>query len=214
MILSLLFAQPILGVVYLAAIIVAITVHEFSHALAGKLEGDETAESLGRLTLNPIAHLDPWGFVFMVIAGFGWGRPVPFNPYRLKHRRFGPALVSIAGPISNIICALVFGLIYKVLLQSIALPDNNYLMIFLGALIIINAVLAVFNLIPIPPLDGSKLLFALLPQTKGTLQFRMFMEHYGMFLLIGIILLDTVTGISVLSRLFGWVTTGVTTLFM
>lgn len=214
MILSLLLAQPVLGIVYLAAIVVAITVHEFSHALAGKLEGDETAESLGRLTLNPIAHLDPWGFILMVIAGFGWGRPVPFNPYRLKHRRFGPAFVSLAGPISNIILVIIFGLTYKALLHIVVLPENNYLMIFLGALIIINAILAVFNILPIPPLDGSKLLFALLPQTKGALKFRMFMERYGMFLLIGIIVLDTTTGISFLSKLFGWVTSSVSGLFV
>ncbi len=198
--------EPIVFVIWLIAIVYAITVHEFSHAFASRLEGDTTAESMGRLTLNPLAHLDPIGFIMMLFVGFGWGKPVPFNPFRLKHRRFGPALVSLAGPISNLMSVIVFGLVYKVLASTGALPASNLLMVFLESLMFLNVILAVFNLIPLPPLDGSKLLFAILPQTRKTLVAQMFMERYGMFILIGLILVDNFASPSILGSLFQAVT--------
>jgi Zn-dependent protease len=206
MILQLLFSEPVLFLIWLVAIVYAITIHEFSHAAAGHLEGDATAESMGRLTLNPIAHIDPLGFLAMLFVGFGWGKPVPFNPFRLKHARFGPALVSLAGPASNIISLIVFGLAHKALTMSHALPSENLLMIFLETLMYINAILAIFNLIPLPPLDGSKLLFAILPQSRRNLLMQMFLERYGALMLIFFILVDNFSSPSVLGTFFRWIT--------
>lgn len=205
MILNLLFAHPLLFVVWIAAIIYAITVHEFAHAAAGRAEGDPTAESLGRFTLNPLAHLDPWGFLLLLFAGFGWGKPVPFNPYRLKHARFGPALISLAGPFSNLLSVVVFGLIHKFFVAANIVPGDNFLMIFLGALIQINAILAIFNLIPLPPLDGSKLLFAVLPQTMRVKLAQLFLERYGALILILLIVADSFMPTSLLGTLFRYV---------
>jgi Zn-dependent protease len=202
MILNLLFAHPLLFVVWIAAIIYAITIHEFAHAAAAKLEGDQTAESLGRFTLNPLAHLDPWGFLLLLFAGFGWGRPVPFNPFRVRHTRFGPALISLAGPVANLLSVVIFGFIHKFFVLHNTFSGDNFLMIFLGALIQLNAILAVFNLIPVPPLDGSKLLFAILPQTLKIRQAQIFFERYGALILIGIIVLDSFSSVSILSSLF------------
>lgn len=201
-----LLQEPVVFVIWLIAIVFAITVHEFAHAFAGKLEGDSTAESLGRLTLNPMSHIDPLGFIMMLFVGFGWGRPVPFNPFRLRHRRFGPALVSLAGPLSNILCVLVFGLAHKVLFSTGTLDSSNLLMVFLQTLIFLNAILAVFNLIPLPPLDGSKLLFAILPQNRRTLVAQMFLERYGAFILVGLILVDNFASPSILGALFSTIT--------
>lgn len=202
MIIQYLFSEPLIVLVWVVAIVYAITIHEFSHALAGKLEGDGTAESMGRLTLNPLSHIDPWGFLLLLFVGFGWGRPVPFNPIFLKHKRWGPALISLAGPLSNIVSLIVFGLIHKALLTTGQFDQNNYLIILLGLLIQINAILAIFNLIPIPPLDGSKLLFSSLPRTASSLKFQLTLERYGPFILIGFILLDSFNSTSVLGGLF------------
>lgn len=214
MILSLLFSgQPLLFIVIVAAIVYVITVHEFSHAFAGHLEGDHTAESMGRLTLNPFSHIEPWGFALLLVVGFGWGRPVPFNPLNLKHKRWGPALISLAGPISNILSLILFGSIYKILVVTQVIASTNFLMVFLEWLMILNAILAVFNLIPIPPLDGSKLLFAILPTTNNTLRARLFLERYGIFILIGLIFLDNVSPISILGGLFRLITDVVARVF-
>lgn len=201
MIFSLLFSEPLLFFVWVLAIVYAITIHEFSHALAGKLEGDGTAESLGRLTLNPMSHIDPWGFLLLMFIGFGWGKPVPFNPMFLKHKRWGPAFISLAGPLSNILSIIVFGLIHKALVLS-GFSVDNFLMIFLGLLIQINAILAIFNLIPLPPLDGSKLLFSALPRSQQSIRFQFFLERYGPFILIGFILLDSFNSPSILGGAF------------
>jgi len=215
MLINLLFSQPILFLVGIVAIVYAITVHEFSHALAGKLEGDGTAESLGRLTLNPISHIDPWGFLLMLFVGFGWGRPVPFNPLFLKHRRWGPALISLAGPLSNLLSVVFFGLILKVISVTGVLGSSNYLVIFLEWLILLNAILAVFNLIPIPPLDGSKLLFSALPRTPKAVRFQIFLERFGPMIVIGLVLIDSFSSShSVLGALFYWVQDVLFTLFI
>ncbi|MFA5031260.1 MAG: site-2 protease family protein [Patescibacteria group bacterium] len=214
MLINLLFSQPILFFIGIVAIVYAITIHEFSHALAGKLEGDRTAESLGRLTLNPLSHLDPWGFLLMLFIGFGWGRPVPFNPTFIKHRRWGPALISLAGPISNLLSAVFFGLILKVISITGVLPSTNYLVIFLEWLILLNTILAVFNLIPIPPLDGSKLLFSALPRTSKALRFQIYLEHYGPMIVIGLVLIDSFSsGHSILGSLFNWIQYALFTIF-
>ncbi|HCJ52554.1 MAG TPA: site-2 protease family protein, partial [Candidatus Kerfeldbacteria bacterium] len=114
------------------------------------------------MTLNPLSHLDPIGSLMLVIVGFGWGKPVPFNPMYLKVRRWGPSIVSLAGPASNILSVVFFGLILKLLYANNLIGSDNLLTLFLVAVIQINLILALFNLIPIPPLDGSKLLYGLI----------------------------------------------------
>src|SRR3990167_1831293 len=108
MIISLLFSQPSLFIIWLLAIAYGITVHEFAHVLAAYLQGDDTGRLLGRLTLNPLKHIDPFGLFLLMIVGIGWGRPAPYNPYNLKHRRWGEVLVALAGPLANLISIVVF----------------------------------------------------------------------------------------------------------
>lgn len=200
MIIIQLFENPILFFAWAVALILAIAIHEFSHALAATLLGDQTAKYEGRLTLSPLKHLDPWGTLLLFIAGFGWGKPVPFNPYNLRNQRWGSALVSIAGPGSNFIMIIIFGLILKYLYPLLGLGAENMLYQFLYTLILLNAILMTFNLIPIPPLDGSKLLFALLPVSMN--EVKIFLERYGFLILIGLVFFAG----GVFSRLFYFVT--------
>ncbi len=196
-------SSPATFVVWAAAIIVSLSIHEFSHALVAHWLGDPTAERAGRLTLNPVAHVDPLGFLMLVLAGFGWGRPVPFNPYNLKFQRWGATLVALAGPISNFINLIFFGLVLRAIMTLTDLPSNNLMVQFLMLLVLINLALMLFNLIPIPPLDGSKVLLALLagPQYEQT---RTFLESRGHYLLLSLIIADMVLGLGILSSLFGW----------
>jgi len=197
MILDTLFQNPTVFLVWLAAIIIPIALHEFSHALAATLQGDPTPKSMGRLTLNPLAHIDPMGIILLIVAGFGWGKPTPYNPMNLKNHRFGPAIIAFAGPLSNLIMILIFGLFLKTVIH---LGAENLLVIFLAALIQINIILMIFNLIPIPPLDGSKVLFSFLPRSTQDIQMRL--ERFGPVLLIGLILIDQISGIGLFSWLF------------
>ncbi len=198
--LNLLFAEPAIAFAWVVAIVIAIGIHEFSHALVAKLQGDSTAELEGRVTLNPLAHLDPFGFIVLVLFGFGWGKPVPFNPYNLKARRWGPAIVSLAGPAMNILGLIVFGTVLAVLARTTTLPADNLLVIFLELLIRFNIVLALFNLLPVPPLDGSKLLSLLPDQFRGLVEG---LTKYGFVILMFII----VFGQPYLSRIFNSVET-------
>lgn len=193
---QLLFSSPKLFVAWLVAIVYAITVHEFSHAFAGHLQGDTTAEDEGRLTLNPLAHLDWLGFALMVLVGFGWGKPVPFNPHQLKYKRLGPALVGFAGPISNLLSVVIFGVLLKILVMTQILGAESLLFTLISFLIEINVVLMIFNLLPIPPLDGSKVLYAFLGIKH--LNVIAWLERYGIWLLIILIFV----GSPVLSRIF------------
>ena len=189
----------------------AITVHEFMHAYAGNAQGDNTAQSMGRLTLNPFAHMDLMGMLFLVFVGFGWGKPVPFNPYNLRNHRWGPFMVAFAGPLSNLVSAIVFGLIMKTLIVTSALPTDNLLFVFLTVLVHINIVLFVFNLLPIPPLDGSKIWYGLFPNAMSKYQFKL--EKYGPMVLMAAIILDIVLPISIFGSLFFWITDLVELLF-
>ncbi|MBU3969018.1 site-2 protease family protein [Patescibacteria group bacterium] len=166
-------------------LIFSVVIHEFSHGYAANKLGDPTARLAGRLTLNPIAHLSLFGsFIFPLITYslggfiFGWAKPVPYNPYNIKHR-YGDALVSIAGPGSNLLVALIFGLSVRLNLIYNFLPES-FISIFV-LIVFINIILAVFNLIPVPPLDGSKILFNFLPNEY--LYIREFFERYGLFLI-------------------------------
>lgn len=199
MIISLLFQNPIMFFAWAVSMVIAISIHEFSHALAANSLGDPTAKLQGRLTLNPLSHLDPWGTLLLLFAGFGWGKPVPFNPYNLKEKRFGPAIISLAGPFSNFVLVVVFSLVLKFIYPLTGLGNESALFYFLYTLIIINTILMAFNLIPIPPLDGSKLLFALLPDSMDNI--RETLERYGFMILMIMVFF----GGSIFGRFIGYV---------
>ncbi|MDO8668876.1 MAG: site-2 protease family protein [Candidatus Buchananbacteria bacterium] len=195
-----LFSEPILFISWVAAILIALTIHEFSHAASAKFFGDNTAEAMGRVSLNPLAHIDPLGFAMLIFIGFGWAKPVPVNPYNLKNTRVSSALVSLAGPFSNLICAIVFGFLLNFLTPL--LGQENMLVNFLFLLVLINIILMIFNLIPIPPLDGSKVLFSFLPD-----KYNNFKEKFsinGPFILIGLILLDNLLNLNIFSSIFNF----------
>lgn len=175
MILSLLFSNPVDGVIFLIAIALAIGVHEAAHAWSADKLGDNTAKLMGRASINPLVHLDPIGTLLFLIAGFGWGKPVPVNESRLRHNR-DIILVAMAGPASNFLVAVVLALLFRL----IPSPDVQHV---LATFIFINLSLMVFNLIPIPPLDGSKILRLFVTNT-----FYYMIEQYG-FILILLLLL-------------------------
>ncbi|MCL0099782.1 site-2 protease family protein [Dehalococcoidia bacterium] len=182
--------------VFSASLIIAITIHEFSHALSAALLGDKTAKRLGRLTLHPLAHLDPVGTAMIMLAGFGWGKPTPVNQENLKPGpRPGMAIVALAGPISNVTASIIVSLPINV-----GLIDNRYVGLslfhgnfsnlvayFAGSIVFWNLLLATFNLIPIAPLDGFKIVLGILPRNLAN-QFTK-LERYGPFLLLAIIMM-------------------------
>jgi Zn-dependent protease len=175
--------NPMAFVAFVIAVVVAITVHEFSHAAVATLQGDRTPRSQGRLTLNPIAHLDPLGSIALILAGFGWGKPVQFSPLQLRNRRAGAALVGLAGPASNFVLALLSALGLRFALES---NPSDFAITLLFTLVSLNVVLGVFNLVPIPPLDGSRLLSIVLPQRHQGIVY--FLDRYGIFLLLALLL--------------------------
>lgn len=195
------FENPIIIVPWLAAIVIALTVHEFSHALAATLLGDSTAKDEGRLTLNPLAHVSWIGFFMLLLVGFGWGKPVPFNPYNLKYQRFGPALVAVAGPFSNLILAIISCVALKLIIISNFVSVDNLLFQFLFTLISLNIVLLLFNLLPFPPLDGSKILFAFLSGSKYY-SFRQLLETQGPFFLMLLLIFDNFLNINIFGSIF------------
>jgi Zn-dependent protease len=180
--------DPRVFVAFVIAVVLGITFHEFSHAAVATLQGDQTARSQGRLTLNPIAHLDPLGSIALILAGIGWGRPVPFNPMRLRSRRVGAALVGLAGPAANFVLALAAAIGVRVLFSTgTGAFEVNFSLILLDMLVTLNVVLGVFNLLPIPPLDGSRLLSIFLPPSRQNIVY--FLDRYGIFLLLGLLIL-------------------------
>ena len=171
----------------LLAVLLAITLHELAHGYVAYCLGDNTAKAAGRLTLNPLAHLDPIGALMMLIAGFGWAKPVPVNPFFFKgNRTTGMMLVSLAGPLVNLIVAYIAYAIYVAGQGFYTVPFMNQ---FLNYCIILNVFLAVFNLIPIPPLDGSKILAGFLPK-QTAFKFLTTMERYGFVILMVLILFN------------------------
>lgn len=170
----------------IAILIFSVIIHEVAHGYSAYLLGDNTAKFQGRLSLNPMVHLDLFGSIILptisyLFGGFiiGWAKPVPFNPYNLRNQRRGEAIVAAAGPLSNIALALFFGL----LLRFGVLASLGSGFVFIGTIIVfINLILAIFNLLPIPPLDGSKILFSFLPY--NLVGIRNFLENNGIFVLL------------------------------
>lgn len=174
------------------AVLVCMTVHECSHGLVSYWLGDPTAKRMGRLSWNPLHHLDWLGALCMLVFRFGWAKPVPINPNYYKNFRMGTVLVSIAGPISNILLAFLTLLIYGIVQIFVPIPD--WVLTFVWTMVFMNLGLAVFNCLPIPPLDGSKVVFALLPEKayRKVLQY----ERYGFVILIALIYVnDTFDGL-------------------
>ena len=172
----------------LIILLFSVVIHEVSHGLVAERLGDPTARLAGRLTLNPIKHLDVFGsfllpiFAYIASSGtfiFGYAKPVPYNPNNLKNPKAGAGIIAAAGPISNIAIASVFALLFRLAVGTALSPAILQLLSFI---VLINIVLAVFNLVPIPPLDGSKILFYFLPHSFYNLQ--IFLERYGFFILL------------------------------
>ena len=207
-------------VLVVLSLVVAITVHEFSHALVAAGLGDNTARRLGRLSLNPMRHLDPSGTVMMLLAGFGWGKPVPVDPRQLAHGHTGTALVAGAGPLSNLILAFLLAIPVKVGLLDSTQPTLDRVVHVMtggfregasdivGLVIFFNLVLAVFNLIPLAPLDGSRVMAGLIPPGRAPEYARL--QRYGPAILVTLIMLDFMLGIGILWRIIGPVVDGLT----
>ncbi len=183
------------GIFYILILVMSIVIHEVSHGFMAEYFGDNTARNAGRLTLNPIPHIDIFGSIFLPAililtnAGFlfGWAKPVPYNPNNLSNRKWGIVWVAAAGVLANFFIAIVFGIIIRLATNSalgLVLSPSFYFIT--SAIVIVNLALAIFNLVPIPPLDGSKILFSLLPESAFS--FILALEQYSLiFLLVFIV---------------------------
>jgi Zn-dependent protease len=213
---------PIILVTIGVALLVAITVHEFSHALVAYRLGDTTAKRMGRLTLNPIAHLDPMGTIMLLLVGFGWGKPVPINPYFLRNWGLsGTALVSAAGPLSNFVTAALFAIPIRAGVMTWHSPGRlsllgrgpeGFLADILVLVIFYNIILGAFNLLPISPLDGFKIVLGILPREMGNAFSRL--EPYGPFILLLLIMMDYVTGANFLFNILSPIANALSTLIV
>lgn len=182
----LLFTDPISFFTILAAILLALSLHEYFHAWTAFFLGDDTAKVAGRLTINPLVHFDFIGLFCLLVFGFGWGRPVPFNPYNLKNQKWGPALIALAGPFSNFLMVIIFGSLLRFFSFPLGLSD------FFQVFVWLNLLWGIFNLIPIPLLDGSYLLFTLFPNLEN---YRIFIYQYHFLFMILAILFMWYLGI-------------------
>lgn len=176
------YQNPLAFLLVAVLLILAISIHEFSHSLAADHLGDPTPRLAGRLTLNPLAHLDPIGTLLLFFAGFGWGRPVPFDPFNLRDPKRDSAVISFAGPFSNLLMAVLASLILQLGSKIPFFFFSSFFAQVLGLFIYFNVLLAVFNLIPIHPLDGFKVVAGLLP--KKYYEDWLSLERYGMIFLI------------------------------
>jgi Zn-dependent protease len=182
--------------------VLGLTLHEYSHALAAYRLGDTTAQQMGRLTLNPLAHLDLFGSLMLVFAGFGWAKPVPVNALAFRHPRRDMAIVAVAGPLANVVLATALAMLLRLLLLTgwgTELLQYKLIFTIIASGVWVNVVLAVFNLIPLPPLDGSRILAGVVPPewNHGYEQ----MERFGPMILLGLVMLANFAGISVLGRI-------------
>jgi Zn-dependent protease len=185
-------------------ILLALTFHEFAHAYVAYRHGDDTAKHSGRLTMNPLAHLDPLGTIMIFLVKFGWAKPVPVNPYNLKNPKRDMLWISAAGPLSNMMLALISGLLLRLITSTVGImPDQNSILGILVIMLIfslqINLALAIFNILPIAPLDGSKILAGILPARFAKQIY--LLERYGPFVLMGLILFGMITKVSILGQM-------------
>jgi Zn-dependent protease len=187
-------SSPLAAVAIILGFVVGITIHEAAHAYSALKLGDDTAYREGRVTLNPLSHLDLLGSFMLVMAGFGWGRPTPVRIDKLRGGILGPVAVAFAGPASNM-------LIVAICAALVAIPvfQGGVYLLFVAAVAYINALLFVFNLIPIPPLDGSKIVFAFLPRSLDP--FVNTMNQYGPFILLGLVFASILLGLPFLGIL-------------
>lgn len=183
--------NPILLVPWFAALLIAITIHEFAHGLAAYRLGDDTAEKAGRLTLNPLSHIDPIGGLMLLLVGFGWAKPVPVNMLRLRKGNTGRIIVSFAGVFFNLLMAVL-----SLFLLKFYFVDNfeltNLAVKFLAFLVYINLALFVFNMLPLPPLDGYHILESFAPGIF--VKFAPFVQRWGMFILLAVVFLTNIIG--------------------
>lgn len=175
------------------ALVLGITIHEFSHAWMANFLGDPTAKMEGRLSLNPFVHMDPLGTIMLLLVHFGWGKPVPYNPHYLKNPRSGSILIALAGPLSNFLMALLLSIPLKYISPFHPIFQLLYLCVF------INLGLMVFNLLPIPPLDGSKILASVIPSKYASHVYTYL--HKGPIILLIIIIIERITNIHILSTI-------------
>jgi Zn-dependent protease len=190
--LEILFSNPLAFALIFPSLIIAITIHEFAHAWTADRLGDPTPRAQGRVTLNPLAHLDPLGTLAILLTSFGWGRPVEFDPYNLRHRTRDTALIAVAGPVSNILLALACAIALRVFNEPVLLS------VALIQLVYLNLTLAFFNLVPVRPLDGEKIIYAFLPKDIGH-EYKQFMNQWGLLVLI--LMIFPIFGPSPVSRL-------------
>ena len=194
-------------------VLIAITFHEFAHAFVADKLGDDTPRSQGRLTLNPLSHLDPFGLVMLIFAHIGWGKPVQINPNNFTRKisaKAAEALVSLAGPVMNFILAFLFAILFyalQVFASSFAFTTQagNIIMTMLQYTVMVNVGLGVFNLIPLPPLDGSKILMAFLPYNAK----RWFEQHTSLFYIIFLVIWITPISSMIISPIISGITGGI-----
>jgi Zn-dependent protease len=196
MIFAQLTPEAIIGVAL--ALVIGITCHEFSHAFVADLLGDHRPRARGRLSLNPVRHIDPLGAVFFILAGFGWGRPVPVNVYALRNGRAGMAWVAGAGPLTNFVVALAFAVLFRVV--DLVAPGAVFVLNVIGFVVLMNIVLGLFNFIPIPPLDGYNFVLAFLPPRQVFAVQRY--AQYGFLALLVLIFLSYTPGGGPIGYLF------------
>lgn len=190
--------NPLQALFFIISIIIALTVHEFAHAAVASRQGDQTARHAGRVSLNPMHHLDPAGSFLFLFAGIGWGKPVPVNPYQLKDGKLGDFYVSIAGIISNLVLAFFAAMPFMLIrLLGGEIDPQNVALQFAAMLFYVNCLIAAFNIIPIPPLDGSKAIGILVPRALWPTYQRYL--QVGPVLLIGIFMLSIVFHINLLA---------------
>jgi Zn-dependent protease len=198
MLLANLPAPELIGL--LVALVLGLTFHEFSHAFVADQLGDHRPRALGRVSLNPLHHLDPLGSLFMLIAGFGWAKPVPVNPYALRPGRIGLTMVAVAGPLANFAVALVFAFAFRIL-QLAGLLDAEFPRLLGYAIVYFNVALGILNLIPIPPLDGYNVVLPLLPPRQAFVVQRY--AQYGYLALLLLVVLSYGSAGGPLDWLFG-----------
>ena len=188
-------------IIEVVVILLSLSFHEFAHAKVADYLGDDTPQRQGRLTINPLAHIDPLGFLAILILNFGWGKPVNINPLNFQKPYRDSAIVSIAGPLTNVTLALIS----TVILRLVGASLNNNGLLFLEFMIFLNLALAIFNLIPVPPLDGSKVLALFLP-LQYRYNYESFLNKYSIFVIL-VLVLPIFNGQSVISMILGPIVT-------